>query len=60
MAVTGVRVTRTDDTTKVYPAGRSFDFDGYGDLIVRDHAGAAVATRRRGSWTEVETVDDEA
>lgn len=58
MAATGVQVTRTDDTVKLYPAGRSFDFDGYGDLIVRDASGAAIATRKRGTWLEIEVVDD--
>lgn len=58
MATTGVRVTRADDTTKTYPAGRSFDFDGYGDLVIRDQSGDPVATRRRGSWVEIELVHD--
>lgn len=58
MAATGVRVTRTDETTKTYPAGRSFFFDGWGDLIICDSSGGPIATRKRGSWVEVEVVDD--
>lgn len=60
MAAIGVRVTRTDDTTKTYSSGRTFDFDGYGDLVVRDGSGGAIATRKRGSWVEVEVIDDDA
>lgn len=58
MAITGVRVTRADDTSKVYELGRDFEFDGYGDLVIRDGNGAPVATRRRGSWAEIELVVD--
>lgn len=55
MNITGVRVSRADGE-KMYPAGRGFDFDGYGDLVIRDAAGAAIATRKRGTWDEIEIV----
>lgn len=53
--MSGVRVTY-GDTVKVYEAGHGFDFDGYGDLIVSDLTGHKIATRRRGTWDEIELV----
>ena len=56
MQITGVRVTRPDGTEKVYQLGRSFDYDGWGDLIIRDQDGVPVATRKRPSVEEVEVI----
>lgn len=56
MRITGVRVIRPDGVEKLYELGRSFDFDGWGDLIIRDQDGAAIATRRRTSVEEVEVI----
>jgi len=56
MEITGVRVTKADGTSRDYPAGRGFRFDGYADLQIVGVNEELVATRTRadGGFAEVE------
>lgn len=56
MEITGVRVTKADGTSRDYPAGRGFRFDGYADLQIVGASEELVATRTRadGGFAEVE------
>lgn len=56
MEITGVRVTKADGTSRDYPAGRGFRFDGYQDLLIVGERDTLVAHRSRadGGFAEVE------
>ncbi len=59
MTVTGIQVTLNNGTIRTYPMGRSFDFDGYGDLVIFNDEGNKIATRKRGTWEDVDTLYSE-
>lgn len=56
MIAIGVDVTLVTGTVRHYVMGRSFQFDGFGDLQILDDYGNIIATRRRTTFDEVEVI----
>jgi hypothetical protein len=53
---THVRVVDPQGVEKIYPMGRGWNTDGFGDYIVIDGEGNNIAQRRRGSVDEIEVI----
>lgn len=52
----GVRVVDPDGDERVYDAARAVVRDGYGDYDLLDARGTIIATRKRDTVQEIETL----